>query len=253
MSSNLGVIMTRFLVVSMAFFGAVCAYGQSKSICGSVDSRAPSYELPIGRLISHLNGKDACTGTMISERCAITAGHCNAYSIMEFNTPLSKNGWQVHSAPEDIYFRDRVFGRNDLMPGKDWLVFSLKANAVTSMYPGAVQGFIPVNLNKPNSSFVRVTGYGMDNDSNLTYTQQSADGELLSIDGDENLIEHRVDTYGGNSGSAIVDLETLSIIGIHTHGDCIDSDSFPKSSNMGTLIWANNPLIKAIQECLASE
>lgn len=243
----------KFQIVAPFILLSLSLYSQTKSICGSVDSRTPSKDPAVGRLITHLQGRDACTGTLISKSCAITAGHCLAYQVMEFNTPLSKKGWLVHSVAEDVYRRAQVFGRDELMPGRDWLVFSLEANEVTGKFPGEVQGFYPISYDRPILSTVKVTGHGMDNDSELTYAQQVAEGELLAINEGETLLEHRVDTYGGNSGSAIIDILSNSIIGIHTHGECVDSDSFPHSSNMGTMIYQNKELISAIEKCLETE
>lgn len=224
-----------------------------KSICGQIDSRQPSFDQAVGRLLTHPTGRDACTGTLISERCAITAGHCLGYSWMEFNVPQSVGGKIRYAAPSDLYQRDRVFGREELMPGHDWLVFSLKPNQVSGKLPGQVQGFYKVEDHYPQGNLLRITGYGMHSDEKLTYTQQSAEGELKKIVASDFLIEHRVDTYGGNSGSAIVDVLTGKIIGIHTHGDCVDSDSFPNSSNMGTLVWGNLKLQQAIKACLEAQ
>ncbi len=246
--------MMRFLIVGLLSLQPLSLYALNKSICGMVDSRVPSTDSAIGRLLAHPQGRDACTATLISDRCALTAGHCLAYSWMEFNVPASVKGKMTYAAKEDLYQRDKVFGREEVMPGFDWLVFSLKKNSITDLYPGQVQGFYQVEREIPSAFLVSVTGYGMHSSENLTYTQQRALGELLKFDSSKLLIEHRADTYGGNSGSAIIDSVSEKIIGIHTHGDCIDSDNFPKSSNMGTLIWQNTKLQQAIDLCLqASE
>lgn len=242
--------MTRFLIVGLLSLPFSSLFAINKSICGKIDSRVPSDDPAIGRLLAHPQGRDACTATLISHRCALTAGHCLAYSWMEFNVPTSVGGKMVYTAKEDLYQRDLVFGREELMPGHDWLVFSLKKNTITDLYPGQVQGFYTVEREMPSAFLVSVAGYGMHSSETLTYTQQRAMGELLLFDVNKMLIEHRADTYGGNSGSAIIDTVSEKIIGIHTHGDCVDSDNFPKSSNMGTLIWQNTQLQQAIDDCL---
>lgn len=245
--------MKQSLFIFASLLATTNIYAFEKSICGQMDSRQPSNESAVGRLLSHPAGRDACTATLISERCAITAGHCNAYTWMEFNVPPSSGGKLNYALPSDLYQRDRVFGREEIMPGYDWLVFSLRPNQLTGLHAGAVQGFYQIAEDYPLGGLLRITGYGMHSDESLTYTQQSAEGELKLINQTQLMIEHRVDTYGGNSGSAIVDLESGKIIGVHTHGDCVDSDNFPNSSNMGTLIWGNEKFKKAIQACIEAQ
>ena len=82
----------------------VAGFGQTKSICGTADDRIPSFTNEIGR-ISELKEYAGCTATMISNDCAITAGHCFRYEMvkMEFNTPNSPDNTPQAAKDSDTY------------------------------------------------------------------------------------------------------------------------------------------------------
>lgn len=234
---------------------SLSSHGSEKSICGPSDDRELSSVSPIGRLSSG-DAYMGCTVTMIGERCAISAGHCDVvFDRAEFNTLPSENEEPVPSAPEDTYFIDKdsiVF--ENLGPGQDWAVFKIKANEITGKLAGSVQGYYSVSMEKPTlGETLRITGYGVaSGNSTGNFAQQTHTGELLGfghIFFNNKIIRHGVDTMGGNSGSTIISEGTQQVVGIHTHGGCRERGG----SNMGSTIYNNTDLQDAILSCLESE
>jgi len=232
------------------------ALASTKSICGESDDRVLSFDPKIGRL-SVEEGNRGCTVTMISDRCGITAGHCEKVLVKaEFNTPISVNNQPMPSAKKDTYYIDvtSIVMEND-GPGKDWALVKFLPNKITKKYPGQVQGYYDVTFAAVRANTtVAITGYGKD-DGDLTrnFAQQIHEGKIIAI-GDrlfgETVLKHTVDTMGGNSGSTIINASTNKVIGIHTHGGC---DSPIRGFNMGTSIARHQELQKAIRKCLASD
>lgn len=241
------------LTASILLIGSTALAGV-KSICGLQDDRALSFEPKVGRLAVQGEHK-GCTVTMISDSCAISAGHCReVLDQAEFNTPISVDGEPQPAAAEDTYFIDQdsiVYQYEG--PGKDWAVFQIKPNAITGKLPGLVQGYYEVSFAKPSKgSELRITGYGYDSgDMDKNFAQQSHTGTLEKVGGLFNgtLIEHTVDTMGGNSGSSIVEESSQKIVGIHTHAGCRANGG----ANKGTLISAHKKLKAAIKACLARD
>ena len=62
---------------------------------------------------------------------------------------------------------------------------------------------------------------------------------------------YKVDTEGGNSGSAVVNEATQEIIGIHNAGGC--SGDAGMNGNRGTKIAGNAALTQAIRQCMAMD
>ncbi len=225
-----------------------------KSICGDSDDRVLSNDRKVARTAS-LNKLVGCTLTMIGRSCAISAGHCvGSLEKASFNVPDSDKYGAKESKTTDIYLRTKDFLRyKDNGRGNDWAIVRLLPNKITGKYPGDVQGFYKVSLNShpTRGEKVRITGHGLDlNDPNISFSQQTNTGNLKKVGRwlKPTLVEHMVDTMGGNSGSSIILEDTNEIIGIHTHGGC---DS--KGSNQGTLISKNKILKGVIEQCLEWE
>jgi V8-like Glu-specific endopeptidase len=236
------------------------AFGMNKSICGMNDDRIPSDVKPIGRLLDSRTGSGGCTLTMISDSCAVSAGHCKSVlKVAEFNTPMSRGGNIQHPEAEDVYDIDQstiVYANNG--PGDDWAVFKVKRNNITGQFPGAVQGYYPVKYTAPSiGTELRITGYGLDrSEPTKNLAQQTNTGKLMTLGTGsvwqgraESRLTHGVDTMGGNSGSTIVIEGTNEIIGIHTHGGCGRTGG----ANQGTAISKHDRVKQAIRNCLASE
>ena len=96
--------------------------------------------------------------------------------------------------------------------------------------------YFPISTVLPAvNSTLRITGHGTDTTKTRNGVQQTHTGPYKSYtsSGGVNRIRYRVDTMGGNSGSAVVKTvgSTQYAIGVHTHGGCSTSSS---STNAGT-------------------
>lgn len=226
--------------------------GFNKSICFDKDYRYLSNDPRVGR-VQKPEGKSGCTATMIGRACAITAGHCHKkYQDLHFNVPLSSKEGKINlSRPEDVYsvVKDSIV-YSEKQKGDDYGVFRLQANQITGMYPGDAQGFYPIRYYPASAgTYIRVVGFGADRDEGheeRNYAQQTSFSNINEIE--NTFITYQADTWGGSSGSPVIDLNNR-IIGIHTHGDC-DAEG---GRNSGTLIYNNHRLVQAIQQCLEWE
>lgn len=244
--------MYKGLLTTLILILASTASAGVKTICGPSDDRTPSFDAKVGRL--SVKGKHlGCTATMISDSCAITAGHCEeVLEIAEFNTPASVDGKPQASALEDVYEIDQSsIVKENAGPGKDWAVFKFKRNEITGKLPGELQGHYNVSFKTPKRGIeLVITGYGRDTaDADRNFAQQTNSGLLKGVGSiwrGKTVLEHTVDTMGGNSGSSIINSENDEIIGIHTHGGCHSSGG----ANMGTLISKHSELKAAIKACL---
>jgi V8-like Glu-specific endopeptidase len=246
--------MNKTLLSSLTILLSINAYADTKSICGSRDDRTLSFEPKIGRL-STMDDNKGCTATLISDSCAITAGHCKTVLIKaEFNTPESIGSIPQPSAKEDIYLIDQSSIKlQDQGPGKDWAVFKFKRNKYTNKLPGEVQGYFDVSFKSASKgNKIRITGYGVDRgDATGNFAQQTHTGNLKTVGTlfNKTHLRHTADTTGGNSGSSIILEASQEIIGIHSHAGCTSSGG----ANQGTVIAKHKQLVAAIKSCLSSD
>lgn len=226
-------------------------YSESKSICDGNDDRTPSFKMPMGRILQ-TGSRAGCTVTMIGRTCALSAGHCTGtFQEVHFNTPLSRNGRIQLPRQEDIYYvdSDSVVSRNTGVGG-DWAVLRIEQNEVTGHWPGDAQGFLEMSYHEPQEGdIIRITGYGTADGDDVNFAQQTHTGPISEINTGRNVIRHRADTTGGNSGSAVVDEATGKIIGVHTHGGCWRRGG----ANSSTLYHSLTELQEAVHSCLQWE
>jgi V8-like Glu-specific endopeptidase len=189
---------------------------QASTICGPADDRTASSDRRVGRIASV-----GCTGWLISTGVLLTAGHCvgGSMSVMELNVPRSaSNGGLRHPGPEDQYPIERQSIVHAVTgPGNDWAVFRTARNAQTGLTPHQAQGAAFTLAQSRGGASLTVTGYGTDSGAD-NQSQQTHSGPAGTHSG--NLLRHRVDSTGGNSGSPIIDVASGHAIGIHTHGGC---------------------------------
>jgi V8-like Glu-specific endopeptidase len=223
-----------------------------KSICSESDSRVQLPNNPIARL-SKQDGDRGCTATLVGENCAITAGHCVSNLFRgEFNVPNSVDGEPVQSQAEDIFFVDpNSIEFQDEGRGNDWAVFKFKKNEKSGVNPGDQFGFYDIETYEPkNSDVLKISGYGTHYDNEqMTYTLLSAlgHGDYIgySYEG-RTLLNHKIDTSSGSSGSSVINIKTNKIIGIHGQGGCTSSRII---WNSATLINQHKKLQAAIKKC----
>lgn len=253
--------MHKFLTALILSTASFITFASPTTICGESDDRVLSYNQKIGRL-SELGKYKGCTITMISNSCAITAGHCFLYKdaskmIVEFNVPHSKEGEPQASSPEDTYEVDAssvVY--ESFLTGNDYAVFKLKNNSITKSEAGVMQGFYNVSFETPALlEKIRITGFGVDEFDGLkTFSQQTHTGLITRLPTptspiySQSVIRHNIDTTGGNSGSSIIRESDEMIIGVHTHGGCYADGG----NNEGTLISAHEKFQEAIKACLGN-
>ncbi len=247
--------MKKLLLITLLPF---TIFATDKSICG-MDDRVPSADPKVGRSLETATARAGCTVTLISNSCAISVGHCKStLNVIEFNTPTSDRRGIRHPGPKDIYLADRsTIKSKDNGQGDDWAVFKIKANEKTGLLPGQAQGFYEIAKEVPEvGTILTITGYGSDTEVERKFAQQNNIGPLMVVGGDyygqfrPALLEHRVDTMGGNSGSSIINLETSEIVGVHSHGGCYTNDS---SKNAGTFLQLHPEFKAAVESCLASD
>ena len=139
----------------------------------------------------------------------------------------------------------------------DYAVFKIKRNAITGQFPGDVQGNYEVAFKVPSAGDrLRITGHGVDySDPERHLAQQTHTGVMMPKRrwAKKEILNYRVDTMGGNSGSSVILESTDEIIGIHSHGGCSTSSTNPNSANVGTAIAEVPALVQAIKQCLADE
>lgn len=237
----------KIKILTVLSLVAFSAHAQ-RSQCGPSDERQLSSHPAVGRMIQSMSSLSGCTGTMISNHCMISAGHCASYAqLVEFNTPLSKLGKLQHPEEKDIYPLDRIIDYAQRGIGDDWMVFKLKDHPITGEVPGMKQGYLPVAFTSPQPPFlVEIVGYGADRRLDRNFAQQRSTGFVTSFE--ESTIRHQLDTQGGNSGSSIVTLPMKEIVGVHTHGGCSTVEG--AGANAGTLIVGNPLFMSAIEQCL---
>lgn len=227
--------------------------GTTLSICDGVDLRELSNDPRDARTLP-----GGCTSWLFNERhyCLLTAGHCaaSATSVVEFNVPLqASNGGWIFAHPNDQYAIDASSKQTLNNPcANDWSYFGAFPNSNTGLTMLQAQGAsyplastVPAALNQD----VRVRGYGTTTSPvphSWNRAQKEHAGPLILSSG--TTLRYRLDTTGGNSGSAIVDVESGVAIGIHTCGGC----SISGGSNVGTTIdhpELQNALINPLGVC----
>jgi V8-like Glu-specific endopeptidase len=229
------------VALSAVLAGVPPARGTTVSICGPTDDRVLSSDDRTARLLP-----GGCTAFLFSDEagCLLTAGHCivSVAETVEFNVPLSDHSAQIqHPGPEDQYAVDLdsiqfAYGSDS----NDWAYFGCFPNTETGLTPQAAQGAIYILEQRPpevQGQTIRITGYGLDDTPpDWSQVQQTHAGPYVGSA--EYSVRYEVDTQAGNSGSAVVNLNTGQVIGIHTSNGCDETGG----SNLGTGV--DNPAFR---------
>lgn len=224
---------------------SVFAAAHPNSICEQ-DDRGPSAATQVGVVLERLDKAGPfCTITLISDGCALTAGHCLValgearFFVDQKNTPEKREGEFVY--PVDQRWIRALQSRI----GNDWAVVRLKANPKTGLLPGKVHGFIEPEVRRVEISDVGLELHAIEKAADRSYQRVKASGQLLWTE--SSIIYHDLDTLGGSSGALVIDVGTGKAIGIHTHGGC---DTM--KNNKATFISEVPNLVKAIEACRSS-
>jgi len=207
-------------------------YG-ADTICGPSDDRTRSFVDAVARMLN-TGLASGCTGTIYSPgACMVSAGHCSGLTVIQFNVPPSlPSGALQHPPPSDQYNMNVATLRSAAGGiGNDWAVFQCFDNTQTGLNVyEAQQDFIPVAASLPTLP-ANMVMYGHGSDSGVdNQVQQRSDGPIVGISG--TVIEHRADSTGGSSGSAILYAATGEIIGIHTNGGCTSTGGANSGTNI---------------------
>ncbi|MGD9690200.1 MAG: hypothetical protein AB7K52_11155 [Phycisphaerales bacterium] len=174
----------------------------------------------------------------------LTAGHVQPTtgSVMHFNVPASNPDGTINfPPPEDQYPVDPAsVQRQTSGTGNDWCYFGTFPNSNTALQPSQVYGGSFFTLAAappaPAEQDIRVSGFGSTNGLSLphemSFTLTTSTGPY-TFSG--STIRYRVDTTGGNSGSAVQFLPTGEVIGIHYLAGCMSGGN-PDLGNQATPI-----------------
>ncbi len=223
-----------------------------ETICGPLDDRLLSFDARAARVVPV-----GCSIWLIddAEGCFLTAGHCagDSLSVVEFNVPLSNpDGTVNHPAPADQYAVDLSSIQSIAAGvGNDWGYFGAFPNSETQLTPIEVQGtsyVLGTVPPAPGGETIRITGYGTVTGTQGTpldwnQVQKTHTGPLTGSTGTS--LQYEVDTTGGNSGSAVLNDDNNTAIGIHTHGGCTaggGANNGTSLNNSGLLNALSNPI-----------
>ncbi|MBL6990490.1 MAG: trypsin-like peptidase domain-containing protein [Bacteriovoracaceae bacterium] len=157
-----------------------------------------------------------CSGFLVGADIVITAGHCitNQAScddiafIFGFHTQAPQQV-TTQFAPLDVYYCKELKGRAQEARGADWAVVQLD-RAVADRTPLSMRSSGTISVGEP----LVVIGHP----SGLP-TKIAEGANVRSIESSKGYLVANLDTYGGNSGSAVFNRDTLNIEGILVRGE----------------------------------
>jgi hypothetical protein len=218
------------------------AEGGVANLCEGEDTRVPSTDPAIGRLLP--NG---CTAWIFDDanNCMLSAGHCfpSQATVIQFNVPESlPDGTPVHPSPDFQFAADPTsVQRLAVGEGADWAYFGCFPNSTTGLTAYDTQNaFVPIApapLPTEPQQVLTVRGFGTVEPpvaGEWNRIQKDASGPYESRIGFR--ITYVVDTSAGNSGSPVLDTTTGQAIGIHGQGGCGEGSG----ANIGTAIQNEN-------------
>lgn len=177
-------------------------YGPSMSFCKD----EPFYEQVTAAF---------CSGSLIAPDIVMTAGHCiTSQSSCEgtkfvFGFAVKEKGKMPTSvATKDVYGCKQLLGREQVNDGADWALIKLDR---------AVSGHTPLKLNQTgviaNKTPIVVIGHPAGLPTKI------AGGSEVRDNSKNGYFVANLDTYGGNSGSAVFNAKTGLIEGILVRGE----------------------------------
>ena len=183
--------------------------GDGCGICGN-DDRAPSDVDYAGRMMPV-----GCTSTVYNDDgCFVSAGHClGSTTSLQFNVPASSNNCSLNHPPvADQFPIIDVDGVNGGV-GDDYAAGRLGTNNLGQTHYERYGIYVPLAGTTPSNGTLEIWGYGVDDQCNRTQTQQYHSGSHEGLSSDA--IYYDIDMTYGNSGSSIIQNNT--IVGIVTH------------------------------------
>lgn len=180
----------------------VSSYGKGMSLC----PEEPFYD--------QVNGA-FCSGSLVAPDVIMTAGHCvrsaSACSGTKFvfGFAYKAKGQDVSSVPaSDVYGCKQLLGREEVGSGADWALVKLDR---------PVKGHKPLAYNKLGDPAKGAPLVVIGHPAGLP--TKVAGGATVRDPSPNGYYVANLDTYGGNSGSAVFNAKTLLVEGILVRGE----------------------------------
>ena len=155
-----------------------------------------------------------CSGSMVGNNLILTAGHCIATAEdcasvrFVFGYALKKAGGYPLSTPSsEVYSCKKVLAYKQERAGADYALIELDRK---------VTGHVPLKLQRTSTVKVGDALTVIGHPSGLP-TKIAAGGVVRKVKSGH--FVSNLDTYGGNSGSAVFNSRTLEVVGILVRGD----------------------------------
>ncbi|MFI5347758.1 MAG: trypsin-like serine peptidase [Elusimicrobiota bacterium] len=177
-------------------------YGERMGLC----KEEPFYDQPIGAF---------CSGSLVAPDIIMTAGHCvpsaeecaNIKFVFGFAVK-EKGKYPAGVASGDVYGCKELLGREQVGDGADWALVRLDH---------AVAGHKPLKLNRSGKISVGAPVLVIGHPAGLP--TKIAGGANVRDSSKPGFFVANLDTYGGNSGSAVFNAETGLVEGILVRGE----------------------------------
>ena len=218
------------------------------SKCGTIDSRAPSADKRVARVVFKRPNHKVYVAT------AFLMGRVNCFSsnlrmwvgggfnhIIEFDVPPSNSKGEIQHPSPTKQYRISANGNKRWIPlvpgvGNDWSLFQTDRNSVTRDHAEDAQGHF-FRLSK-TSAPASVTSYGAHSTSTRRFVQQTSSGSTYEKVG--TLLKFQIDTGTGSQGAPVFSAGGFAVAIVNDDGCTTD----PKSRNKATLV-ANTDYDKA--------
>lgn len=233
----------RFIVICSSFYFSATAV--------NAFDRIPSHFAPVARL--ELSNGGACTATMISDHCALSAGHCvTEQMVMHFLPPDSYPSGERRDAKLENQFRvdtERVEFENSGI-SEDWAVFWVYPHQLTGRSAGEQQGVVPLNQSLPRRGRDLIAyAHGIDERApTKNRIQQLSTGQRSRspFSPFPRALNHNLNLPSGASGALVLDPSSKVGVAIHSH--------YSEEMRIGYATrLSHQPLARAISRCLNRE
>jgi trypsin-like peptidase len=178
------------------------SYGERMGLC----KEEPFYEQQTGAF---------CSGSLVAPDVIMTAGHCVpsaeecANIKFVFGFAVKQKGVLPESVPAgDVYGCKELIGRQQIGTGADWALVRLDRK---------IEGHKPLKLNLKGSIANKTEVMVIGHPSGLP--TKIAGGAHVRDGSPNGFFVANLDTYGGNSGSAVFNSETGLVEGILVRGE----------------------------------
>ncbi|MCM2276820.1 MAG: serine protease [Oligoflexia bacterium] len=177
-------------------------YGTANGLC----KNEPFYDQPAGAF---------CSGSLVAPDIVMTAGHCIESqggcrrTRFVFGFALERaEGFEGTVRADDVYECAELLGRRQVNDGADWALVRLTR---------PVTGHQPLALNRGGAVERGASLVVIGHPSGLP--AKVADGATVRDETKPGYFVANLDTYGGNSGSAVFNAETGLVEGILVRGE----------------------------------